>query len=103
LTQFLALCSGAENYLKALQQKRVNPHHHIQKILALAEHYGRELTARALEDALAFEAFGAEYLTNLLEQRARPRREPGALHLTRQQDLLELEIPQPDLSLYEAP
>ena len=27
--------------------------------------------------------------------------EPGALHLTRQSDLLELELPSPDLSIYE--
>ena len=27
--------------------------------------------------------------------------EPAALHLTRQQDLLELELPAPDLSLYD--
>lgn len=101
LVQFLALCGAAEAYLKALQQKRVNPHHHIQKILALAEQYGRELTVRALEDALAYQAFGAEYLANLLAQRARPQSEPGALHLTRQQDLLELDLPQPDLSLYD--
>lgn len=101
LVQFIALSPGAEAYLAALQHKRVNPHHHIQKILALVEHYGRDLTALALEDALAYEAFGAEYLTNLLAQRARPQREPGALHLTRQQDLLELDLPQPDLSLYE--
>ena len=28
--------------------------------------------------------------------------EPGALHLTRQQDLLELELPAPDLSIYDS-
>jgi hypothetical protein len=39
----------------------------------------------------------------LLEQQARPPVQPGALHLTRQQDLLELELPAPDLSLYESP
>jgi len=39
---------------------------------------------------------------NLLEQRERPTVQPGALHLTRQQDLLELDLPAPDLSLYES-
>jgi hypothetical protein len=37
-----------------------------------------------------------------LQQRQRPTAEPGALHLTRQQDLLELELPAPDLSLYDS-
>lgn len=42
-----------------------------------------------------------EYVANLLEQRARTAVEPAALHLTRQQDLLDLDLPSPDLSLYE--
>lgn len=33
--------------------------------------------------------------------RARALPEPGALHLTRRQDLLDLEIAAPDLSPYE--
>jgi hypothetical protein len=39
---------------------------------------------------------------NLLEQRERPVTQPGALHLIRQQDLLNLDLPAPDLSLYES-
>ena len=44
----------------------------------------------------------SEYTTNLLEARARSLPEPSALHLTRRADLFELELPKPDLSLYEA-
>ena len=33
--------------------------------------------------------------------KARALPEPGALHLTRRQDLLDIEIAQPDLSPYE--
>src|ERR1019366_5649804 len=47
------------------------------------------------------QAFSCEYIANLLVQRQHPPQEPGALHLTRQQDLLELELPAPDLSLYD--
>ncbi len=101
LVQFLALSPQAEAYLQQLGQRRANLPHHIQKTLALVEIYGRDATARALEDAFAFHAFGVEYLANLLAQRARPVREPGALHLTRQQDLLDLDLPAPDLSLYD--
>ena len=45
--------------------------------------------------------FSGEYIANLLEQRQRMLPEPGALHLTRRQDLLELELPEPNLALYE--
>jgi hypothetical protein len=71
------------------------------KILALSEHHGIEPTARALQDAMDLQAFGAEYIANILCQRERPTVEPGALHLTRASDQLELELPPPDLSLYE--
>jgi len=49
-----------------------------------------------------YQAFSCEYIANLLQQRLHPPEEPGALHLTRQQDLLELELPAPDLSIYDA-
>ena len=69
--------------------------------MALSEIYGIEQTARAIVDALEFQAFSCQYIENLLQQRQRPQAEPGALHLTRRQDLLELELPEPDLALYD--
>jgi len=100
LMKFMALTPLAEAYHRHLADKRSNPQHHVQKIVALAECYGPDKVARALEDALAYHAFSAEYIANLLAQRARPRVEPSALHLTRRHDLLDLELPAPDLSLY---
>ncbi|MFZ0500440.1 MAG: hypothetical protein WAM52_15020 [Steroidobacteraceae bacterium] len=76
----------------------------MSKILALSEIYGREPTARAIEDALTFHAFSSHYIAHLLEARARTRTRPASpLSLTRRQDLLELELPEPDLSVYEIP
>lgn len=100
--RFLALCPKAPDYYQQLEQRRLNPKHHVQKIVALSELYGTEAVARALEDAFTFQAFSCEYIANILQQRQRPSSEPGALHLTRQQDLLELELPAPDLSLYDS-
>jgi hypothetical protein len=106
--RFLALCPKAHDYYQQLEQRRLNPKHHVQKIVALSESYGSrkpgvlsEAVARALEDAFTYQAFSCEYIANLLAQRQHPPQEPGALHLTRQQDLLELELPAPDLSLYD--
>jgi hypothetical protein len=103
LPRFLALAPHAREYYQRLEEKRGNLRHHVQKIVALSEIYGAEKVQRALEDAWAYQAFSCEYIANLLEQRERPVTQPGALHLTRQQDLLELELPAPDLSLYDAP
>jgi hypothetical protein len=70
--------------------------------VALSEIYGLDPVARALEDAFAFQAFSCEYIANRLESRAWLRPEPPALHLTRRADLLELDLPPPDLSVYTA-
>ena len=56
--------------------------------------------ARAIEDALEFRAFSCDYIANLLEQRKHFTEPPGALHLTRAADLLELEIREPDITVY---
>jgi transposase len=101
LGRFLALSPKAEAYYRALEQRRLNPQHHVQKIVALSEIYGIDAVARAMQDAFVFQAFSCEYIANLLESRKRLLPEPGALHLTRRQDLLDLELPEPDISLYE--
>ena len=100
--RFLALSAQAHDYYRQLEQRRLNPKHHVQKIVALSELYGIEAVARAMEDAFTYQAFSCEYIANLLQQRQNPAQEPGALHLTRQQDLLELDLPAPDLSLYDS-
>ena len=98
--RFLALCSKAKDYYRELEKRRMNPRHHVQKIVALSEIYGLDPVARAMEDAFVFQAFSCEYIANLCEQRSRHLPEPGALHLTRRSDLLDLEVEQPDLSIY---
>ena len=101
LLAFLSLCPEAEPYCRKLQEKRLNAPHHIQKIVALSEIYGPDKTARAIQDALRFEAIGCEYVANVLEQRENPAAIPGALHLTHRQDLLDLDIAAPDLAAYD--
>ena len=59
--------------------------------------------ARALADALEYGAFAANYIANLLEQRARCTPPESPLHLTRREDLLDLELQPPDLSLSQEP
>jgi len=101
LMEFLKLSPKAEAYYQQLGQRRMNPRHHIRQIVALSEIYGSEKLARSIEDAFHFQAFSAEYIANILEQRERIVPQPGALHLTRRQDLLELDVPEPNLSVYE--
>jgi hypothetical protein len=101
LQRLLSMTPKAEGFYHGLTERRLNVLHHVRQIVALAEIYGPEKTARAIDDALEFQAFSSEYIANLLEQRQRMLPEPTALHLTRRQDLLELELPEPNLALYE--
>ncbi len=54
-----------------------------------------------MEEPIEFAAFGRDYIANLLESRAKTKPEPSPLHLTRNADLLELELPEPDLEDYD--
>lgn len=99
--RFLALSPKAERYYQKLEQRRMNPQHHVRKIVALSEIYSPDKVSRAMEDAFTFQAFSSEYIANLLEQRTRYLPEPGALYLTRREDLLDIKVQQPDLSIYQ--
>jgi transposase len=101
LIRFLAICPEAATYYKELQLARMNAMHHVRQILALSEHYPVTELQRAIKDALFFKAFDSQYVLNILQQRQRALPEPGALHLTRREDLLDLDLPAPDLSIYD--
>jgi hypothetical protein len=56
MMHFLALSPDAAAYYDGLEQRR----------LALADIYPVDAAARAISDGLAFQAFSAEYITNIL-------------------------------------
>ena len=101
LQRFLTLSPQAETYYRHLAERKLSWRLHVRKIVALTDVYGAEKVARALADALVYHAFSSEYIANILEQRERRLPDPGPLHLTRKQDLLDLHLPDPDLSVYE--
>ena len=101
LVQFLAISPRAQAYREGLEAKRVDARAHLRKILAMVELHGKDEVARALDDGLELQAFSAEYIANILGARRRVGQEPAALQLTRRADLLELELPEPDLSIYD--
>jgi transposase len=102
LMDLLKLAPCAERYYQQLQQRRLDSHRHVKKILALAQIYGQPALAHVMQQALAMEAFSAEYLENLLLQQQEPAPPPPApLHLTRRPELLNLQPLQPDLAIYD--
>jgi hypothetical protein len=103
LLSFYSLSPHAEHYHEQLAVRSLNARVHVNKIVALSDIYGPEKVARAMEDAIASEAFASEYIENILQQRERLTPHPGPLHLTRRSDLLEIELSPADLSIYDNP
>lgn len=101
LGRFLALCPNASGYYEQLAQRRLNPDWHVRKIVALADIYGDDPVARAIDDALHFNAFSCQYIENICDQRSRFNPTAGPLLLTRNQDLLDIQLPAPDLAVYQ--
>jgi transposase len=103
LQRFLRLSPQAADYHRGLLERRGNALSHVRKIVALADIHGETAVVRAMTDALAFEAFSSEYIAHLIEARGRQLPEPSPLVLMRRQDVLELELPPADLSVYDTP
>lgn len=98
---FYSLSPHAEHYHQQLVARSLKARVHVNKIVALSDIYGPDKVARAMEDAIASEAFSSQYIENILQQRERHTPQPGPLHLTRRSDLLDIELSPADLSLYD--
>lgn len=103
LQRFFQISPRAEEFYRQMQERCLNPRQQVRQIVALCEIHPPDRVARALDDACELQAYRADYIANILEQQRRPLPEPGALHLTRRQDLLELDLPPPDLKTYATP
>ena len=86
--RFLAISPLAETDYRQLAERKIAWRLHLRKIVAMA-------------DALTYHAFASDYVANILEHRASLTPEPGPLHLACKQDLLGLDLPAPDLSVYD--
>jgi transposase len=101
LMTFYALSPQAEYYHQQLTARSLQVRVHVNKIVALTDIYGPDKVRLAMEDAIASQAFSSEYIENILQQRERHTPQPGPLHLTRRADLLDIELPFADLTLYD--
>ncbi len=100
LQRFLELGPAAAPYIEGLREKRLEWRSHAGRINALAEIHGRDEVARTLADAVGHGAFSSEYIQNMIEARKRAVPEAGPLHVTRRSDLLDIDLPEPNLEIY---
>lgn len=69
----MALGQAAQSYLEAMTKTELNIPHQIKKIAALMDLFGKTEVLAALEHALAHNAFGHEYLQNIILANRRKR------------------------------
>jgi hypothetical protein len=99
--RFLALGDIAQTYYEGLAARRFDAMGHLRRILALVDIHGPDPVRQVLADTAGCGAYSSDYVANLLEQRRRHRPESAPLHLSRPSDLLDIELPTPNLDLYD--
>lgn len=100
---FRKLGASAVHYYEQLKERHLDYRAQLRRLMALVKIYGEEKVCRALQDALEEEAIHAAYIEKLLSCRELMMPEASPLHLTRNEDQLELTSPQPDLEIYTKP
>ena len=74
----MALGDIAKHYFEAMCRTQINISHHVKKIMALLDLYGKTELLSAMDYAMNFGAFGHEYLANIIlsNRRKRPSTHP---------------------------
>jgi transposase len=104
LGRFIALLGPeAERYAAGLARAHVRAVHHLRRIVSLVERCGPEDVREALLLALAHEAYGAEYVENLVHQERRKRLSGPALPppSLRDEQFAAVALLEPDLDRFQ--
>ena len=101
--EFRRLSERAGKYLEGLSRAALNPSVHIRKILELVDLYGKVEVAQAVEHAMAHDAFGFDYVENIVlaERRRRSLPPETPLRLPKREGLEDITVKERDLEEYE--
>ena len=98
---FVSLGPPAETYLNGLARAGRPLMKDLNQLLALEDRYGADAVRRALEAAMKYDAYGADYVENILHQQNAPRPAAGPV-ITSNEELNQLRLTEPDLQRYDA-
>lgn len=101
--EFRGLSPEAGKYLEGLSRAALEPGVHVRKILNLASLYGEVEVAQAIARALAHEAYGFEYVENIVlaERRRRSLPPEAPLRLPERDGIETLSVEERNLEEYE--
>ena len=102
ISALLSVGGVALEYLNGLKEKRVDYRTHVRRINDQIVTYGSEAVGAALAQAHEHLAYSSDAVLNLIEARSRLAPANDELpQLCRNQELLELQTPQTDLTQYD--
>lgn len=98
---FAALGSEAREYLQALPQTRRSIKKDVSRLLALNHQYGTESLIYALKRAIQHNAYGADYIQNILFQEMNPQKNHPPVKL-KDEALNRIRLSEPSLVDYDS-
>ena len=97
----ISLGEAVKTYLERLAASNLPLKKNIQRLLALRDEYGSTALCDAIEQATAHNAFGADYIENILYQQMSPQRIHPPVQLS-QEALNHIRLEEPSLAEYDA-
>jgi hypothetical protein len=101
IAAFLSLGQTAVDYLKALAEAKQPIKKSVLKLLSLKDEYGSVSLLYAIQKATTFNAYGADYIENILYQEMTPKNHHQPVKL-KNTDLNRIRLTQPSLADYDA-
>lgn len=101
IAAFASLGTDARAYLQGLLDTSVPIKKNVTRILTLKNEYGSAAIITAIQKALAFNAYGADYIENILYQEMTPQKRHPPVKL-KKDDLNRIVLTEPSLADYDA-
>ena len=100
ISAFASIGDVARQYLQGLVDNNIAIKKNVLKILDLKNEYGAGAVLTALQIAMTYNAFGADYIENILYQKMTPRKKHPPVRL-KNDDLNRITLNEPSLAEYD--
>jgi transposase len=101
VSRFISFGEEAKTFLEGLAQTWQPIKKNLAKLLSLKDQFGTSLLIQALKRAMVHNAYGAQYVENILHQEKNPKKNHPPVQLQRQ-DLNRIRLEEPLLADYDA-
>lgn len=98
---FISLGDVAVDYLNGLLDAGQSVRKHVKRLLVLQDKYGAEAVIYALVKSMAHQAFGADYVENIVHQEMAPKNDHLPVRL-KDEGLNHIRLKRPSLAVYDA-